>query len=115
MPVLQGMSARGITPAQAVQLMNREKAVVVDVSDNQEFASAHIAGSKNIPLSELEAKLAAAVKNKNQPLILVCRSGARALGAAATAGALGFAQPHALAGGIAAWREAALPLESASA
>ena len=115
MPVMQGMAARGISAAQAVQLMNREKAVVVDVSDAEEFAAAHIAGSKNIPLAELEAKLAASVKNKNLPLILVCRSGARSLGAAATAAKLGFAQPHSLAGGIAAWREAALPLESASA
>ena len=115
MPVMQGMAARGISAAQVVQLMNREKAVVVDVSDTEEFAVSHIAGSKNIPLAELEAKLAASVKNKNLPLILVCRSGARSLGAAATAAKLGFAQPHALAGGIAAWREAALPLESASA
>jgi rhodanese-related sulfurtransferase len=115
MPVMQGMAARGISAAQAVQLMNREKAVVVDVSDAEEFAAAHIAGSKNIPLGELEAKLAGTVKNKNVPLILVCRSGARSLGAAAKAGKLGFAQPHSLAGGISGWREAALPLESASA
>ena len=115
MPVMQGMAARGISAAQAVQLMNREKAVVVDVSDAEEFAAAHIAGSKNIPLAELEAKLAASVKNKNLPLILVCRSGARSSGAAATAAKLGYAQPHSLAGGIAGWREAALPLESAAA
>jgi len=112
MPVMQGMAARGISAAQAVQLMNREKAVVVDVSDAQAFAAAHIAGSKNIPLSELEAKLGGAVKNKNLPLILVCRSGARSLGAAATASKLGFAQPQSLSGGISAWREAALPLET---
>ena len=114
MPVMQGMAARGISAAQAVHLMNREKAVVVDVSDPHEFAAAHIAGSKNIPLAELEAKLAGAVKNKNIPLILVCRSGARSSGAAATAGKLGFTQPQSLAGGLSAGREAALPLETSA-
>jgi len=115
MPVMQGMAARGISAAHAVQLMNREKAVVVDVSDPQDFAAGHIAGSKNIPLAELEAKLAVAVKNKNLPLILVCRSGARSLGAAATASKLGFAQPQSLSGGLSAWREAALPIETNAA
>ena len=115
MPVMQGMAVRGISAAQAVQLMNREKAVVVDVSDPHEFVAGHIAGSKNIPLAELEAKLASTVKNKNLPLILVCRSGARSLGAAATASKLGFAQPQSLAGGILAWREAALPLNTDAA
>jgi len=109
------MAARGISAAHAVQLMNREKAVVVDVSDPQDFAAGHIAGSKNIPLADLEAKLAAAVKNKNLPLILVCRSGARSLGAAATASKLGFAQPQSLSGGLSAWREAALPIETNAA
>jgi len=114
MPLMQGMAARGISAAQVVLLMNRETAVVIDVSDPHEFAAAHIAGSKNIPLSELEAKLAGAVKNKNLPLILVCRSGARSFGAAATASKLGFAQPQSLSGGLSAWREAALPLETST-
>lgn len=115
MPVMQGMAVRGISAAQAVQLMNREKATVVDVRDAPEFAASHIAGSKNIPLADLEKQLAGAVKNKNLPLILVCRSGARSLGAAAVASKLGYAQAHSLAGGIEAWREAALPLNAASA
>ncbi len=115
MPVMQGMAIRGISAAQAVQLMNREKAIVIDVRDAPEFAASHIAGSKNIPLADLEKQLGSAAKNKNLPLIVVCRSGARSLGAAATASKLGYAQAHSLAGGIDAWREAALPLNSASA
>jgi len=115
MPVMQGMAVRGISAAQAVQLMNREKATLVDVRDALEFAASHIAGSKNIPLADLEKQLAGAVKNKNLPLIVVCRSGARSLGAAAVASKLGYTQAHSLAGGIDAWREAALPLNTASA
>ena len=91
--------------------MNREKAVVVDVSEPAEFAAGHIVGAKNIPLGELEAKLAGAVKNKNLPLILVCQSGARSGRALAIAKKLGYEQAQSLGGGLAAWRTANLPVE----
>ena len=51
-PLIQGASAAGLAPGAAVQLINREKAVVVDVSDAAEFALGHVVGSKNIPLAD---------------------------------------------------------------
>jgi rhodanese-related sulfurtransferase len=112
-PVVQGAATAGLTPAAAVQLINREKAVVVDVCEANEFAAGHVTGAKNIPLGELEAKLGAAVKNKALPLILVCQSGARSGRALAIAKKLGFAQAQSLGGGLAAWKSANLPLEKA--
>lgn len=112
-PILQGAAATGITPALAVQLMNREKAAVVDVSEFSEFAAGHIVGAKNIPLGELETKLPTAVKNKAVPLLLVCRTGARSGRAVAIAKKLGFSQVQTLAGGLVAWRSASLPTEKA--
>ena len=76
-PVIQGAASQGLSAAEAVQLMNREKAVVIDVCEPAEFSAGHIVGAKNIPLAQLEAKLAGAVKNKSLPLILVCQSGIR--------------------------------------
>ena len=67
-----GGLAAGISAPEAVQLMNREKAVVVDVCSPQEYAQAHIAGARSIPLGELEAKLPGVVKNKAVPVIMVC-------------------------------------------
>ena len=110
-PVIQGAATAGLTPAAAVQLINREKAVVVDVCETNEFAAGHVTGSKNIPLGELEAKLAGAVKNKTLPLILVCQSGARSGRAVAIAKKLGYEQAQSLGGGLAAWRAASLPVE----
>jgi rhodanese-related sulfurtransferase len=112
-PVVQGAATAGLSPAAAVQLINREKAVVVDVCEANEFAAGHVTGAKNIPLGELEAKLGAAVKNKALPLILVCQSGARSGRALAIAQKLGFAQAQSLGGGLAAWKSANLPLEKA--
>jgi rhodanese-related sulfurtransferase len=100
-----------LSPNAAVQLINREKAVVIDVSEQEEFAAGHIGGAKNIPVNEIEAKLAGAVKNKALPLVLVCSTGARAKRVEAAAKKLGFANVQTMAGGLKAWKAANLPIE----
>ena len=110
-PVLQEASSGGLSANDAVLLINREKAVVVDVCEPVEFAAGHIVGSKNVPLADLPAKLGAAAKNKGLPLILVCQSGARSARAMASAKTLGYEQVHSLGGGLTAWKSAGLPLE----
>ncbi len=111
--VSRGARVGSLTPSAAVQLINREKAVVVDVSEVEEFASGHIVGSLNIPLSQLETRMAAMVKNKGLPVIMVCPAGARASRGMAAAKKLGYENTQVLGGGLGAWREAALPLEKA--
>lgn len=112
-PVVQGAGGGGLVPAAAVQLINREKAVVIDVCEPGEFAAGHVVGARNVPLGELETKLGAAVKNKALPLILVCQSGARSGRAVAIAKKLGYEQAQSLAGGLSGWRAANLPVEKA--
>ena len=108
-----GMNAGALNASGAVQLINREKAVVVDVCEPAEFAAGHVTGAKNIPLGDLEAKLSGVVKNKALPLILVCASGARSGRAVAIAKKLGYEQAQSLGGGLKAWKDANLPLEKA--
>ena len=114
-PLLQGVATAGLSPAGAVQMINREKAVVVDVCEAAEFAAGHVTGSKNVPLSTLESKLGGVVKNKTVPLILVCQSGARSGRAVQIAKKLGYQQVLSLGGGLAAWKEANLPVEKLQA
>jgi rhodanese-related sulfurtransferase len=102
-----------VTAAQAVQLINREKAVLIDVSEPAEYASAHAAGSKSVPLGKLEAS-SDLPKNKALPVVVVCPTGSRASRAAGILKKLGFENPRVLAGGLAAWREANLPIEKAA-
>lgn len=109
----RGMRAGGVSPQGAVQLINREKAVVVDVCETGEFAAGHVTGARNIPLGELEKRLPEVVKNKALPVILVCQSGGRAQRALATAKTLGYDKAVVLGGGMKAWKEANLPLEKA--
>ena len=112
-PVLAQGAASGLTTAQAVQLINREKAVVIDVCEPEEFAQGHVAGAKNVPLAQLEAQLPKWVKNKTAPVVMLCQAGSRAARAASQAQKLGYTQAQALAGGLKAWREASLPIDKA--
>lgn len=111
LPVLKGAAGGALTVANAVQLINREKAVVIDVCEPEEFAAGHVNGAKNVPLAQLEERLPGVVKNKALPLVLVCAKGARAQRAVAVAKKLGYDNAQALAGGLSAWREANLPVE----
>jgi rhodanese-related sulfurtransferase len=99
-----------VNPAQAVHLINREKAVLIDVSEPAEYAAAHAAGSRSVPLRGLEAS-SDLPKNKSLPVVVMCPTGTRAARAAGVLKKLGFENPRVLAGGLAAWREANLPIE----
>jgi rhodanese-related sulfurtransferase len=113
LPVVQGAAATGISPTEAVQCMNREKGVVIDVCGADEFAQGHIKGAVNVPLDELEARLDKAVKNKSTPVIMVCAAGARSKRAQTIAQKLGYEKVHSLHGGLKAWKEANLPVAKA--
>jgi rhodanese-related sulfurtransferase len=112
-PMLRNTQQGALTAQGAVQLINRERAVVVDVREPEEFAAGHVSGARNVPLAQLEAKLAGTVKNKSLPVLLVCATGARAQRAVAVARKLGYEQAQAVAGGLKSWKEANLPVEKA--
>ncbi len=112
-PMLRGAGSGALSAQGAVHLINRERGVLVDVREPEEFAAGHPIGAKNVPLNQLEKKLAGAVKNKTVPLLLICASGARAQRAVAVAKKLGYEQAQAVAGGLKSWKEANLPVEKA--
>lgn len=111
-PAVQG-SGGGVSAAGAVQLINRERAIVVDVSETEEFAAGHVGGARNVPVGQLEQRLPEVVKNKTVPLIIVCPNGIRAKRALGVAKKLGYDKAQVLAGGLKAWKEANLPVEKA--
>lgn len=111
-PALQrGTQGGAISPSEAVRLINREKAVVIDVCEPAEYAAGHVAGSRSIPLGTLDGAKELP-SNKALPLVVVCASGARATRAVGQLRKAGYANAQALAGGLRAWREANLPVAS---
>ena len=113
LPNLQNLGAPSLSPTQAVLLMNREKAHIVDVRSPEEFATGHLIGAKNIPMDKQQADLGKSISDKKRPLILVCASGMRSQKAVGVAKAQGFEQAHSLGGGLKIWQDANLPLEKA--
>lgn len=116
-PLVKGHVGGGsVGTTEAVRLINREKAVLVDVSEPAEYAAGHAGGARNVPLGQLEgANNKALPSNKALPLVLVCPTGSRASRAAAVLKKAGYANVQTLAGGTAAWREANLPVEKSAA
>jgi rhodanese-related sulfurtransferase len=113
-PAISGARSGGVAPAEAVRLMNREKASVIDVSEPGEYAAGHIVGSRNIPIGRLEVA-PELPKNKTLPVVLVCASGKRAAKAAKALEAKGYAKAVVLAGGMTAWKAANMPVETSAA
>ena len=111
LPTLQIMGKAGLSPTQAVLMINREKAQIVDVRSPEEFSTGHLIGAKNIAMDVLESSLGKAINDKKRPLILVCASGVRSQRAQKIATKLGFEQANSLSGGLKIWQEANLPLE----
>ena len=106
----KGGGSGRISTAEAVNLINREKAVLIDVSEPHEYGAGHPVGAKNVPVGALE-KSGDLPKNKALPLVVVCPTGSRAARAVGVLNKLGFEKVHVLAGGMSAWREANLPVE----
>jgi rhodanese-related sulfurtransferase len=112
-PMLTRGGSNAISPQEAVQMMNREKAVVIDVCEAAEFAAGHVVNARNIPLATLDGAKGLP-SNKQLPLVLVCARGTRAAKAAGVLTKAGHQRVHVLGGGMAAWREAGLPVEKSA-
>ncbi|MGL6112620.1 MAG: rhodanese-like domain-containing protein [Rubrivivax sp.] len=108
--VAKGGLGGALSPADAVRLINHEKALLIDVCEPAEFAAGHAAGARNVPLSALDTAKGLPT-NKALPLVLMCATGARSSRAVAQLRKAGFSNVQALSGGNAAWREASLPIE----
>ena len=101
---------RGLSPAQATQLINREDALVVDVRETSEWSAGHIPNARHIALGQLDKHMSELEKFKNRPVIICCASGNRSSTACGTLKRAGFERVFNLSGGLGAWTGAGLPV-----
>jgi len=99
-----------LSPAQTVSLINQKDAVVVDLRSAEAFAKGHVAGAVNLPPASLDTAATVLRKVAKKPLVLCCENGITAPRSGRRLAAAGDYQLHVLQGGLAAWREANLPL-----
>lgn len=96
-----------VEPIAAVQMMNHQDALIVDIRAPGSFDKGRIPQSRNIPVKDFETRLEKEPKDK--PIIVVCDRGQLAVGAAAKLRESGFTQVSVLKGGLSAWVGADLP------
>ena len=93
--------------------------LMIDIREPAEYARGHIPGSIHIPRGLLEFEIIPALTKlgvhdnpENKDIILYCGTGGRSALAAHSLDAMGFRNVKSLDGGIVAWAEAKLPLET---
>jgi len=99
-----------LTPAAAVQLMNQEDVVVLDVREPSETVGGKIAKAIQIPVGAISKRVGELEKFKDKTLLVYCKSGARAGSACKELSKNGFDKVYSLNGGLLAWQDAHLPV-----
>jgi len=102
---------KDVNTVEALQMINHKNALILDVRNDIEFQSGHILNAKLIPLGNLSGRTGELERYREQPIVVVCRSGQRSASACALLGKQGFKQAYNLSGGVMAWQKSNLPLE----
>ncbi|MGR8920237.1 MAG: rhodanese-like domain-containing protein [Gammaproteobacteria bacterium] len=102
--------AGGVGTQEAVKLINRSGAVVVDVRAPAEFNTGHIIDAINIPSAELGDAVDRLRQYGDAPLLVCCASGNSSTAAVRKLRQAGLTQARSLSGGLAAWRQDNLPV-----
>lgn len=101
---------RALTPAGATQLINRENALVIDLSALADYENGHIPGARHVAMSQFDPESKELAKVKSLPVLVYCGSGQTSAKAAQRLIKAGFEKVHWLDGGLRMWKEAQLPL-----
>ena len=98
------------TPAMVTRLLNRENALLVDLSPRAEYEKGHIPGARHVDWEQFDPEHKDLARVKDLPVVVCCRSGVTSQRAAQRLVRAGFSRVYSLAGGMAAWRQADLPV-----
>ena len=102
---------REINPPEAQQ-RHAAGATLIDVREQVEWDAGHIAGALFIPQGVLLDRIEAAVPNRDEEIVLYCRSGARSGRMTAALQQAGYTNVVNMAGGILEWQANSLPIEA---
>lgn len=97
-----------ITPAELAEAMRENRIVVVDIRDARDYHEAHIPGAQHVTPAQIPSALADLPADR--PVVVVCRSGHRSVGAARKLLRAGRSHVFSLHGGMRAWTRAGLPV-----
>jgi molybdopterin/thiamine biosynthesis adenylyltransferase/rhodanese-related sulfurtransferase len=105
------MLVREVDPPEADR-RHRAGSVLIDVREQVEWDAGHIEGARFIPQGILLDEIERAVPDRNTPIVLYCRSGARSGNMTAALQQAGYTDVVNMAGGILQWQARGLPIEA---
>ena len=109
-PTIARRGRGSVSAPEAIQLINRRNASVIDVRPAAEYSKGHLPAARNFEISELQAKIGQIAKNKSNPVLLVCQTGQQSQKASQIVSDAGYAEVHVLQGGLDAWQKAGMPV-----
>lgn len=101
-----------VSTQQAINLVNSEDGVFLDIRDGAEFKKGHIADAIHIPLASLPGRISELEAHREKPIIVVCRLGQSASGATKRLREQGFDRAQKMTGGMMEWTAQKLPVIS---
>jgi len=99
----RGQGFKRLSPAQAVEFLNRGQVAVVDVSAPADFGKGHIVGARNLPVSRLSEADKEVERLLQNPVLVTCKSGTTSDQAAAALVKRGASEVAVLKGGMTQW------------
>jgi rhodanese-related sulfurtransferase len=103
-------SGPSLSPQQAINLVNSEQGVFVDLRDAATFNQGHIVDALNIPAPKLADRMAELEKYRDCPIVLVCKMGQQAGAAGKQLRAGNFEKVYKMSGGMMEWVNLQLPI-----
>jgi len=103
-------SGPAVSPQQAINLVNSDGGVFLDIRDGAEFGRGHIADARHIPLGQLASRQAELAGLEDKPVIVVCKLGQSAGSATRQLREAGFSQAQKMTGGMMEWNAMKLPV-----
>ena len=105
-------SGPSLTPQQAINLINAQQGVFLDLRDAADYKQGHIVDALHIPASKLADRMAELEKYRGKPIVLVCKMGQQSGAAGKQLKAQKFEQVYKMSGGMMEWSNLQLPTVS---
>ena len=105
-------SGPSLSPQQAINLVNTEEGVFLDLRDSAEFKKGHIVSAINIPSAKLPDHMVELEKYMDKPIVLVCKMGQQSGAAGKQLKAAKYPKVYKMSGGMMEWGNLQLPMVS---
>ena len=105
-------SGPSLSPQQAINLVNTQQGVFVDLRDAADYKKGHIVDALHIPASKVAERMAELEKFRDKPIVLVCKMGQQSGAAGKQLKAGNFDKVYKMSGGMLEWTNLQLPTVS---